>query len=159
MEKYWNSSNSKDTLHIRWIILKSCCLRLFLMFQQQVLTKWPLERSSEVIQGHPRLPKDFANNLWLGRARDVWMVSMSLPHQDTSTHMPYDLFGSPRDLDLGSNFELDISRSTCIFLKRLDESNTMVQKLLSQLYYFTSYLWLKSPTRTIVDVISSAEQM
>ena len=43
------------------------------------------------------------------------MVSLCFSHQDSSIHMLYDLLGSPRDLDLRSNFDLDLSRScyTC----------------------------------------------
>ena len=43
------------------------------------------------------------------------MVSLCFSHQDASKHMQYDLLGSPRDLDLRSNFDLDLSRScyTC----------------------------------------------
>ena len=43
------------------------------------------------------------------------MVSKSSSWQDASTDMQHDLLGSPRDLDLRSNFDLDLSRSpyTC----------------------------------------------
>ena len=43
--------------------------------------------------------------------------------------------GSSRDLDLRSNFDLDLSRGHAIHVSmRLDEANTMVSKLL--LYHF-----------------------
>ena len=48
--------------------------------------------------------------------------------------MQYDLLGSPRDLDLRSNFDLDLSRSCYTCSMRLDEANTMVSK--SLLYHF-----------------------
>ena len=38
---------------------------------------------------------------------------MCLSRQYASTHVQYDLLGSPRDLEIRSNFELDFSRSTC----------------------------------------------
>ena len=44
--------------------------------------------------------------------------------------MQYDLLGSPRDLDLRSNFDLDLSRSCYNVSMRLDETNTMVSKSL-----------------------------
>ena len=39
---------------------------------------------------------------------------MCLSYQGASTDMQHDLVGSPRDLDLRSNFDLDFSRSPCI---------------------------------------------
>ena len=71
-----------------------------------------LQRSSEVTLGHQPF---FANNFWSKRDRDVRVVSLCFSHQDASIHMQYDLLGSPRDLDLRSNFDLDLSRSyyTC----------------------------------------------
>ena len=65
-------------------------------------------RSSEVTRGHQQF---FADNLRLRRAKDMQVVSMCLSRQYASTNMQ---FGSRRDLDLRSNFELDLSRSTCI---------------------------------------------
>ena len=41
------------------------------------------------------------------------MAPMCLYHQGASTHMQYDLLGSTCDLDLRSNFEIDLSRSWC----------------------------------------------
>ena len=43
-------------------------------------------------------------------------VLLCFSHQDASIHTQYDLLGSPRDLDLRSNFDLDLSRScyTCL---------------------------------------------
>ena len=40
-----------------------------------------------------------------------------LAHQDASNDMQYDKFLSLRDIDLRSNFNLDLSRSTCIPVK------------------------------------------
>ena len=39
------------------------------------------------------------------------MISLCLSHQDASIDMEHDLFWSLRDLDLRSNFDLDLSRS------------------------------------------------
>ena len=41
---------------------------------------------------------------------------MCFSHQDASIHMQYDLLGSPRDLDLRSNFDLHLSRSYYTFV-------------------------------------------
>ena len=45
------------------------------------------------------------------------MASLCLSHQDASTDMQRDLFWSLRDLDLRSNFNLDLSRIDNISLK------------------------------------------
>ena len=42
------------------------------------------------------------------------MVPLCSSRRDASNDVPHDLFGSPRDLDLRSNFDLDLSRSPCI---------------------------------------------
>ena len=44
------------------------------------------------------------------------VVSLCFSLQDASIHMQHDLLGSPRDLDLGSNLDLDLSGScyTCV---------------------------------------------
>ena len=39
---------------------------------------------------------------------------MCLSRRDASPIMQYDLLGSPLDLDLRSNFQVDLRRSTCI---------------------------------------------
>ena len=51
---------------------------------------------------------------------------MCFPHRDASTYMQHGLLGPSRDIDLRSAFDLDLLRSTCICLMRLDERNTMV---------------------------------
>ena len=38
------------------------------------------------------------------------VVSLCFSHQEASIHMQYDLLESPRDLDLRSSFDLDLSR-------------------------------------------------
>ena len=38
------------------------------------------------------------------------MVSLCFSHQEPSIHMQDDLLGSPRDLDLRSNFDVNLSR-------------------------------------------------
>ena len=58
------------------------------------------------------------------------VVSLCFSHQDASIHMQCDLLGSPRDLDLRSNFET----FTIHVSMRLDEANTTVSK--SVLYYY-----------------------
>ena len=42
------------------------------------------------------------------------MVPICLTHQGASTDTQHDLVGSPRDLDLRLNFDLDLLRSPCI---------------------------------------------
>ena len=42
------------------------------------------------------------------------MASLCLSHQDASTDMQHGLFWSLRDLDLRSNFDLDLTRSNHI---------------------------------------------
>ena len=66
-------------------------------------------KSSEVTRGHQQF---FADNLRLRRARDIKVVSMCLSRQYASTDMQ---LGSRRDLDLRSNFGLDLSRSCYMF--------------------------------------------
>ena len=104
-----------------------------MMTQGQVLTTDP----AKVVWGHQQV---FADNLRLRRARDMKVISMCLSRQYASTDMQ---LGSRRDLDLRSNFDLDLSRScyTYIFSMRPDEANTMVSK--SLLYHFKhrSYHW------------------
>ena len=79
-----------------------------MMTQGQVLTSDP----AKVVWGHWGHKQVFADNLRLRRARDMKVVSMCLSRQYASTDMQ---FGSSRDLDLRSNFDLDLSRScyTC----------------------------------------------
>ena len=79
-----------------------------MMIQGQVLTSDP----AKVVWGHRGHQQVFADNLRLGRARDMKVVSMCLSRQYASTDMQ---LGSSRDLDLRSNFDLELSRScyTC----------------------------------------------
>ena len=79
-----------------------------MMTQGQVLTSDP----AKVVWGHGGHQPFFADNLRLRRARDMKVVSMCLSRQYASTDMQ---LGSSRDLDLRSNFDLDLSRScyTC----------------------------------------------
>ena len=90
------------------ILSGSCALRPFMMTQGQVLTSDP----AKVVWGHWGHKQVFADNLRLRRARDMKVVSMCLSRQYASTDMQ---LGSSRDLDLRSNFDLDLSRScyTC----------------------------------------------
>ena len=75
-----------------------------MMTQGQVLTSDP----AKVVWGHRGHQQVFADNLRLRRAGDMKVVSMCLSRQYASTDMQ---FGSRRDLDLRSNFDLDLSRS------------------------------------------------
>ena len=55
---------------------------------------------------------------------------MRLSRRDAaSTDMQHDLLGSPRDLDLRSNFDLDLARSPCICSDRLDEKHDGVKRI------------------------------
>ena len=79
-----------------------------MMTQGQVLISDP----AKVVWGHRGHQQVFADNLRLRRARDMKVVSMCLSRQHASTDMQ---LGSSRDLELRSNFDLDLSRScyTC----------------------------------------------
>ena len=46
------------------------------------------------------------------------MVSLESSRQDESTDIQYDLLGSPHDIVLRSNFDLDLSRSSCMYMFR-----------------------------------------
>ena len=94
--------------HQKGVILSgSRALRPFMMTQGQVLTSGP----SKVVWGHRGHQQIFADNLRLRRARDMKVVSVCLSRQYASTDMQ---LGSRRDLDLRSNFDLDLSRSCYI---------------------------------------------
>ena len=45
----------------------------------------------------------------------MWLVSLRFSRQDASEDTQHDLFGWPRDLDLGLNFDLDLWRSKSIY--------------------------------------------
>ena len=79
-----------------------------MIIQGQVLTSDP----AKVVWGHRGHQQFFADNLRLRRARDMKVVSMCLSRQYASTDMQ---LGSRRDLDLRSNFDLDLSRSCYTF--------------------------------------------
>ena len=51
------------------------------------------------------------------RDRTLGMALLRLSHQDASTDMQHDLFWSLSDLDLRSNFDLDLSRSNYVSFK------------------------------------------
>ena len=63
----------------------------------------------KVISGHLSSPTIFLRITFI-RDRDVRVVSLCFSHQDALIPMQYDLLRSPRDLDLRSNFDLDLSR-------------------------------------------------
>ena len=99
-------SHRNISIHWEW-----CWLRSSVMTQATVFIGDP----PKVIWGHLRSPTFFANNFWSKRDRDARVVSLCFSHQDASIHIQYDLLGSPRDLDLRSNFDLDLSRSCYAF--------------------------------------------
>ena len=105
-----------------------------MMTQGQVLTSDP----AKVVWGHRGHKQVFADNLRLRRARDMNVVSMCLSRQYASIDMQ---LGSSRDLDLRSNFDLDLSRSCYTCFERLDKANTMVSKLLLYHFKHRSYHW------------------
>ena len=110
MGKILTTSFSHRNISIHW---EWCWLRSSVMTQATVFIGDP----PKVIWSHLRSPTVFANNYWSKRDTDVRVVSLCFSHQDASIHMQYDLLGSPRDLDLRSNFDLDLSRScyTCFY--------------------------------------------
>ena len=59
--------------------------------------------------------------------------------QMTCDMTPFMTPGSPRDLDLRSNFKLAFRGQKDHHSTRLDERNTMVQRLCLYLYYMKSY--------------------
>ena len=67
------------------------------------------------------------------------MVALCFSHEDASIHMQCDLLRSPRDLDLRSNFDLDLSGHAIHVSMRLDEANTMVSKSLLYPFKHGSY--------------------
>ena len=66
-------------------------------------------RSCDVIRGQLSF---LSNNSWLEQDTGSKTHSSCLSRQDGSTDMQHDLFGSGHDLDLRSNFQHDLSRST-----------------------------------------------
>ena len=76
------------------------------------------------------------------------MASLCLSYQDTSADMQHELFRSLRDLDLMSNFDLDISRSNHIPFEAplrekhddviADSLSLLVQKLFVKEYFTRS---------------------
>ena len=82
------------------------------------------------------------------------MASLCLSHQDASTDMQHDLFWSLRDLDLRSNFDLDLLRSNHISFEAslrekhddaiADSLSLLVQKLFvfrGQIIYLSKRLY------------------
>ena len=107
-----NASYSESTGETLLVISKLSCVRLFSMTHIYVaLTPWPLLR---VIRGHMRSNAFFVYNIWWNRDRSVRLVPKVFSRRDALTDMQHDLSRSRRDLDLRSNFDLDLSRSTCI---------------------------------------------
>ena len=70
----------------------------------------PPKRSSEVTQS----PTIFTNNFCFRKGGYMGVVSLCFSRIDASTHMQYDILGSPRNLDLRSNCDPDPSRSAGI---------------------------------------------
>ena len=68
-------------------------------------------RSSHVM----RVYKTFFDNSSLQiKVREAKLAPLSLSRRDASTDMQHDIPGSSRDLDLRSNFQLDLLRSPCM---------------------------------------------
>ena len=66
------------------------------------------------------------------------MVSLCLSHQATSTMCNMTCSGqrgSPRDLEVRSNFQIDLSKHVVYDSTRLNERNTMASQLFSYLSY------------------------
>ena len=68
-------------------------------------------RSSQVIRVHKTF---FDNNLLQIKDREATLAPLCLSRRDASTDMQHDILGSSRDLDLRSNFQLDLLRATCV---------------------------------------------
>ena len=62
--------------------------------------------------------------------------------------------GSSRDLDLRSNFDLDLEGQAIHVSMRLDQANTMVSKLLLYHFKHRSYHWKTVSLKSAVFVIS-----
>ena len=97
--------------------------------------RWPEKMSFKVTKGHQ---KCFAYNFWLRRATNMGMVSLCLSHQATSTMCNMTCSGqrgSLRDLEVRSNFQIDLSKHVVYDSTRLKERNTMASQLFSYLSY------------------------
>ena len=103
--------------------------------------------ANSVLKGHQRSLEDtvFVNNSRLKRDRTLVMGSLCLSHQEASIDMQHDLFWSLRDLDLRSNFDLDLSWSKYIYFEAsprekhdcaiADSLSLLVQKLFVKEYF------------------------
>ena len=83
-----------------------------LMFWVLLFVRGLSERSSEVIPGHVGSQAVFDNNLLQIEDREAKLTPLCLSRQDASIDMQHDILGSSRDLDLRSNFQLDLLRSS-----------------------------------------------
>ena len=75
-------------------------------------------------------------------ATGISVVLLCLYRQYASIHMQYDLLGSPRNHNLRSNFDIDLSQVIIYIIHvsmRLDETNTKVSKSLHYHFKHGSY--------------------
>ena len=96
------------------ILSESWYIRPSVMIQAQLLT-------SDLCKGHLRsseVTNSFLSITFDREKIQLWAwshcVCLVKAHRLICNMTYFDLFGSPRDLDLRSNFPLDLSRSTCI---------------------------------------------
>ena len=68
-------------------------------------------RSSQVMRIHKTF---FDNNSLQIEDREAKLALLCLARQDASTDMQHGILGSIHDLDLKTNFQLDLLRSSCI---------------------------------------------
>ena len=66
----------------------------------------------------------FANNFRLKRDTDMQLISLCFPRRDASDDMQHALFGWTRDLDLRSNFDLDLLGVKKHILRRVSTRET-----------------------------------
>ena len=85
-----------------------------LMFWALLLVRGPSERSSEVTPGHSGSWAVFDNNSLQIEDREAKLPPLCLSRRDASTDVQHDIPGSPCDLDLWSNIQLDLLRLLCM---------------------------------------------
>ena len=79
--------------------------------------------------------------------------------KDASNDMQYDLLGSARDLDLWSNFEIDLFRATCSYFDAFrreehDAAKIMCLAFLVQKLFAKKQFLQKSAILTFLDLYS-----
>ena len=110
---YKSMGKKSNPLYLLWrklILVESYRIGQLLTIQVEICIAYPSKchlRSPEDLGHQP----SFANNFRSERVRDVGLVSVRSSRPGESTDMQYDPYRSPRDLDLSSNFDLNLSRS------------------------------------------------